>query len=194
MADTMAVIEQGGNINPEYFMHSPLLIAIDNENEEMVDLLIEAGANINMYDILPLFRVVNCVFSNARYSDFSTNCLRILNKLLEYGMNINAQNSYLGQSIIHYIVNEENDPRIQLVLLKILFERGANPNLRDNSGRTALYNYCLSYPIKTSELKVVELLLDNGADPMIPDNEGRIVFDYPLPNQLEHILLNKDTK
>ncbi len=53
-----------------------------------------------------------------------------------------------------------------------LLEKGADPNIQDKRGKTALMFACKSIP------KKVELLLNNGASPNIQDNYGKTALYY----------------
>lgn len=50
--------------------------------------------------------------------------------------------------------------------------RGGDVNLRDLTGKTALYHASF-FAVATKQNKSVELLLKHGADPNIPDKDGR---------------------
>ena len=56
---------------------------------------------------------------------------------------------------------------------KILLRRGANINIRNNKGNTALH-FALHFGYKNS---IGELLLANGADSTIRNNNGKLCFD-----------------
>ena len=66
-------------------------------------------------------------------------------------------------------------------MAKILLEAGANPNIKNKSGQTALM-YAAS--LKNAE-KIVELLLASGANPNEKDNEGFSVMEVFLSSASE---------
>jgi ankyrin repeat protein len=58
-------------------------------------------------------------------------------------------------------------------MARLLLNRGANPNLGDDKGRSALHVAAVH-----SSLKMVELLLDEGADPNLKDKKGDTPFMF----------------
>ena len=59
-----------------------------------------------------------------------------------------------------------------LPLARMLLAHGANPNLRQQRGWTALHGAAAS-----GQSSLVKLLLEHGADPSIPDDEGLCAAD-----------------
>jgi ankyrin repeat protein len=57
--------------------------------------------------------------------------------------------------------------------IKLLLEKGANPNYADNYGRTRLIYSAMSSDRDSEEYKTVKLLLENGANPNIADKQGK---------------------
>jgi hypothetical protein len=64
--------------------------------------------------------------------------------------------------------NEEN--RLQIV--RCLLEMGADPNLRDDQGKTPLHHAVSCYPVPN--LEVIKMLLEKGASATVPDKEGKM--------------------
>lgn len=59
-------------------------------------------------------------------------------------------------------------------LVKLLLDRGADPNSQNDDGKTPLHLACELDSLSTG---TVEFLLAGGADPMIVDNEGQMPVD-----------------
>ena len=70
----------------------------------------------------------------------------------------------------------------------MLLENGADPNIQDKEGKTALNS-----AVKGEPTLVVEMLLMAGADPMIPDKDGNTVFAHATRKCVEYIyFLNRN--
>lgn len=61
--------------------------------------------------------------------------------------------------------------------VRFLLNAGADANLRDRNGKTALHRVILMCMDKKTALPVAELLLKHGADPTIKDREGKTPLD-----------------
>jgi hypothetical protein len=60
------------------------------------------------------------------------------------------------------------------VLLKLLLNKGANPNIQTKDGETAL----IALSVTEGHAQAMQLLLDHGADPTIKNSEGMTALDY----------------
>ena len=107
----------------------------------------------------------------ARNGDIKT-----INRLLDEGADLNVLSVDPN--------NSKNDGRLPLVVaainsnatgsletVKLLLERGANINLQEKGGFTALHAASL-YSKTNSSVETVRLLLDKGADPNVQDQDG----------------------
>lgn len=103
--------------------YSPLLMAL-RDHREMMSLLLEAGADPNY---------------NALYYDYplaeasgSGGSRSIIDLLLKSGAKLNAVDHWEGRTALHAAVMSENYEAVQALL-----EAGADPSIRDYSGKTA---------------------------------------------------------
>jgi hypothetical protein len=76
-------------------------------------------------------------------------------------------------------------------LIKILLDRGANPDLQGDQGDTALMILLQYYP---EPLPIVRLLLDAGANTSLRNNKGQTAFDLAANNPPALALLNEYKK
>ncbi|XP_034409885.1 ankyrin repeat domain-containing protein 34A [Cyclopterus lumpus] len=94
--------------------------------------------------------------------------LRLTRLLLEGGAYINEGNERGETPISATCLASYDDPQTRQRMVRYLLEKGADPNIPDKSGRTALMHACA----EQAGMEVVSLLLENGADPSLKDYSG----------------------
>jgi biopolymer transport protein ExbD len=122
-----------------------LHLATQSGNLEIVKLLTDSGANINAKDKLghtPLLTL-------GGEDEIKTE--KILRFLIEKGANLNIQNKDEDNQTL-LMSSYDND---KLEIVKLLLEAGANPNLKDAAGETAM--------MKTDSEEIKALLKKYGA-------------------------------
>ena len=80
-------------------------------------------------------------------------------------------------------------------MVRILIEAGAEPNIQNDQGETALH-VAVMQAIQAEEAgqfilgpeQVIPALLEAGADPTIPDNQGQTAFDLAKTNEVRGLL------
>ncbi|WP_353285650.1 ankyrin repeat domain-containing protein [Wolbachia endosymbiont (group A) of Gastracanthus pulcherrimus] len=120
----------------------------------------EADPNIQNQDE-KLFNILNEV---AIDRNLLGNYVQRISLLLEAGANPNVQNREDGKTLLHYVAecNDTSGIRFLLEVIK------ANPNVRDQSGKTPLH-----YAAKNNCLQARELLLGAGANPNVQGQSGK---------------------
>ncbi|MBR1778317.1 MAG: ankyrin repeat domain-containing protein [Alphaproteobacteria bacterium] len=167
---------------------TPLMIASFAQSPEMIELLLQYGADVNAADKNGETALMQAVDNPAvvrvlvnRGADVNTinrngeNALtKALVRMKKYNLPALAETvEILKKTNVNMNVkNKDGVPALSLAFtkpeeLKQLLETGADPNLRDNQGRTALMKS--TYPV---QVKSIELLLKHGADPNVTDNKG----------------------
>ncbi|MBN9518156.1 ankyrin repeat domain-containing protein [bacterium] len=73
-------------------------------------------------------------------------------------------------TILHLVVSGMYDTPDHIALAAMLLEFGADPNARNDDGRTPLHYAC---DIGSRDVELVRLLLQHGADPNARDNRQR---------------------
>jgi ankyrin repeat protein len=160
---------------------TPLFLAARQGSIEAAEALIAAGADVNakedQYGFTPLLTATY----NGRY-DFAA-------MLLNKGANANDGSLYLAVELRNMATysNRPNPPEIDrtmdaLALIKLLLDRGADPNLALNmkppqiqaqgtvtvpAGGTAL-----NRAVRSTDLVTVKLLLEKGANPSLAIKDG----------------------
>ncbi|MEZ5440577.1 MAG: ankyrin repeat domain-containing protein [Lysobacterales bacterium] len=160
---------------------TPLMVAASVLRSEIIELLLARGARIDTRAQSGLTALEAAVLSvlNQGAEESGLACVRLL---LERRAPV--ESAPVGQpGLLHRLLGaDQNRPpateETLLALLRLLLPRGADPNRRDERGRTPLHWAC-----RHSLLEVVELLLAHGADPQVPDVLRQLPWDL-LPPKL----------
>ena len=172
---------------------TPLLMAITNNQPDTADLVIQNGAEINTSDFwgrTPLWAAVE--MRNMEYSRGGEHnvdrerLLQLIRTLLDRGANPNARTSevpptrlyLLGLGDLSWVDFTGQTPFVRAALagdlsvMKLLLEKGADPNTPTASGTTALMaaaglNWVVAQTFTEdlpTQLEAVKLCLEKGAD------------------------------
>lgn len=96
-----------------------------------------------------------------------------------------------GKTLLMEINGKPADEKMQIALTKILLQKGANPNLTDSTGKTALMYACdgfagdLVFPLPQER---VNLLLQAGANPNEVDKKGQTALFYAVHSYQDKIV------
>lgn len=145
-----------------------LQIALPTENEAIIRLLLENGADISEK-------------GNRGRAALHFAALRgdeaIVKLLLEYGARIPEKDDN-GQAALHIAVSKESE-----AITRLLLENGANISEVDNDRHTALH-----IAVSEGGEEIVKLLLENGADVSEKDNLGQTALHIAASGWDEEIL------
>lgn len=183
-----------------WYSRSPLVIAIDREFVDIANLLIDAGADVNIdpeIDLTPLNLAVHI------------NSLQLTIKLINAGADVNAQGresnsaiaiagSYAYKEIYKYLLPLVDPSRVDefledglvcavlddsLVGIEFLVSRNVDVNYRDYRGQTALI-YSITNGHPSSAKKLIEL----GADINLRDIQGNTALYYAIQRNYSEII------
>ncbi len=134
------LIENGANVNQGISSGlTPLITAAGSTQTEIIKLLIDSGAD-----------PTNVLFNRYLFQK------NIVELLIEYGADVNAIDSR-GQSAIMRAI--EQDTNNLYDYLRVLLSNGANTNIKDIAGKSAL-----KMAEETNNVDVALMLLEYGAD------------------------------
>jgi ankyrin repeat protein len=158
------LISHGANLNATNANGGPLHAATQMEDLEVINLLIKAGANINLrsshFHATPLH--------STRWNKSST----AANLLLSNGANVNLVDS-MGKNPLHSCENYE--------VIKLLIHHGANVEKKDNKGYTPLHWFATRR--QSVEADAIEFLLNNSNNLSAQDNEGLTPLHLAVKNK-----------
>lgn len=135
----------------------PLMIATLSYDAEAIEVLLANGAEVdlpNVFQITPLMAAAGMTgtsrFSIPQIPDIQERAIRTMELLLNAGADINARvtdSRTRTAKLVAYIQGRDNEGKTALFsaaelgwdkVVKFLLERGADPAIRDASGKTAL--------------------------------------------------------
>ena len=142
-------------------MISALHSAAMNGHFEIVKLLIEAGASVNIQ-------------TNGGWTPLcgaaENGHFKVVQFLLQAGADVNMKDNH-GATAVHYAAS--NGDHLDIVKLLLQEESINNVNVQDNNGKTELH-----WAAEKGHLELVHLLLAMGIDADIKDNAGWIALHY----------------
>ncbi|MFK5948399.1 MAG: ankyrin repeat domain-containing protein [Methylococcales bacterium] len=140
-------ILQGGD-------YRPLHVAVKNGRADIIDMLIKAGANVNLLEALtgktPIF--------------FATN-YEILKMLIDAGADVNAQDEHDHNTVIH-------ESEMPFDCMRLILNSGFNLNITNRMGWNVLHMHT-AYRNSAN----IELIIEAGVDVRRKNNNDKTAID-----------------
>lgn len=198
------LIGEGADLNKiDSRRNYPLLVAIEGRNLKIIQILLNAGADINYKSGLmtPLMKVaemgtveildlfdkkklkINLALSGstALYVACSKNRSEIVERLLQMGADINISNPFHGSPLMIAIKNQHYD-----VAYRLLSEKSINVERVDEDKNTALM-----LAAKSNDERLVDLLLKAGANKNVVNSAGQKASDVTSSDRILTLLSSK---
>ncbi len=159
---------------------TPLMKAVYKSNLEIVEYLLENGADVNTTD---LWKQTALMLSYGLNSD-------VVKILIEQGADVNAKNHYKRTPLMYFVEYGT------VKSMKLLIENNADVNSVDSDNTSALL--CSTYIDKDKQaVQKIKLLISKGADINQQNNEGCSALLYAswhLDKSLIQYLIDKGAK
>ena len=151
------LIERGHGINLKNSTNNaiPLFLSIENKNDEITELLIKKGANLQIKDNKMGFTPLNMAI-------ISNNSTEVCNLLIERGASLinldtDAYAGYERYSVLFTAITSQN-----FDVCKLLIEKGVSVNQTKRDGETPLLESLDWY--FNGKINICKLLIENGAN------------------------------
>lgn len=162
------LIKQKKDLNQVYqfgpYINIPLKQAIEYQDEESVDLLLKNRANVNIK--------VNYYGSTLLHIAAYGGDIKIIELLIKAKININARERKFGNTALITAFISNNSCEV----IEFLLKHGADPNIKDIDGNTALIiaiKQCNYNDEILNYTKIIRTLIFHGADMTICDSDGK---------------------
>ena len=142
-----AIISHGGDVNATNKKNeNALMLACKNKKEDVINVLLNAGTDLNIADADG-----DTCLHNAARSYCST---EVLQAIISHGVDVNATNKKNENALILACKNKKED------VINVLLDAGADPNIADADGDTYLHYAARGY----WSTEVLQAILSQGVD------------------------------
>lgn len=150
-----------------------LMLAASTASSDLVELLINRGANVNFHKEMYTVLMATCAASVSIPEEQVLKCVELL---LEKNARVNVYDKYRMSPLMY----AARDGRV--TLCEKLLEHGAEINKQEMRGWTSL-----SFAASRGHGRVVRTLLDHGADPKIYSSDGQTASDIAYSSDYPRI-------
>jgi ankyrin repeat protein len=164
LAMTGRLLDAGANVNAANRNGAtPLTLACTNRGAAVVDRLLKAGADVSLTsDGAP--PLLACARAGA---------VAAVRMLIARGADVNAKDSYRGQTALMWAASEDHAD-----LIKVLLAGGAAVDTRSKGNFTALM-----FAVRQDARRAVDLLVEAGADVNLTGPNGQDLLPLAISNR-----------
>jgi len=148
---------------------TPLMYAIDHNKVYMVRTLIDAHASLTLKNIL--------LYAAKKVTDGDVD-VSILDMIVRAGVNLDMQDRD-GSTALMMVSAIKDDPLPTIILL----DHGANPNIRDNGGYTALM-----IAAHAGNIDTCKALIAHGADTSVTSRDGQTAYTLTNRDDIKNLI------
>ncbi|MDX2049764.1 MAG: ankyrin repeat domain-containing protein [Rickettsiaceae bacterium] len=171
--DTINALITDANVNRvDTHGHTPLDYAISQGKVDVIKALIERGAIQNSTALL-----------KAKLQEENEESIELLNKLKESFPDLKLEIDFSTETDLKGRLLLKAAKHNHAFAAKALLEMHADPNVKDQEGKTAL-----RYAVEKGNKELVEELLKQVADPNVKDQEGKTAIDYAKESKDQQLL------
>jgi ankyrin repeat protein len=105
--------------------------------------------------------------------------------LLVAGFDVDAQDPHSGNTALHHMCGLQWGPGVHLKAIRYLLDSGADCNIKNNIGDTAVTYLAGSYPWTDNAHNAFGMLMEGGGNPFVPSNDGMTALDLLKGNQAD---------
>ncbi|MFB8787332.1 MAG: ankyrin repeat domain-containing protein [Potamolinea sp.] len=154
-------LEEGFDANSKIPGSTLLLLALRNNEQEVAQLLIAKGADVNAKN------------KNGETPLHLARSQEMAQLLIAKGADVNAKNKN-GETPLHLARSQE--------MVQLLIAKGADVNAKNKNGETPL-----RLALRINKQEIAQLLIANGADVNARDNYGETLLNLALLNNKQEI-------
>lgn len=145
---------------------TPLVLAVEGSKKEIVQILLENGADPNVEIDHGYYKSTPLVLATIRGS------LEIMRMLIKYKAEVTRYRSDNLSTPLHLMVTNRLYEDQTIAMLQLLLQHGANINCVDKNGNTPLHlAVCCNRGHSDTSTSLEEFLLESGADMMAKNNQ-----------------------
>lgn len=180
--DIIDAINKGADVNiKDSLGNTPLMTAAHHANIDAVNVLLENGADVNARNdsgISALMFAVKYAASYALANAFFLADFKAANVNSQDTGSVNVQINTWGGNVKNINVNNMLKDEDVTKLVKVLLKAGADVNISDTNGESALINAA-----KGGNAELVNTLLNAGGNAKQQDVSGKTALDYAHQNK-----------